>query len=76
MTKREKNILTQFAKHLAEIMEKKSISQRKLATLSDVPLSSLNEILNYPTNFSMRTAIKLADALDTTVKELFNFETD
>ncbi len=66
--------LGKFTKHLVSIMEKKGMSQRKLATLSGISLGKINKMVHNKANLTITTLRKLAEGLDVPPKDLLDFE--
>lgn len=67
------NIAEDVKERFAELCDKKNISLCKLATLSDVPYTTVKSIFyNQSKNPGIATIKKLCDGLDITVTEFFS----
>ncbi len=67
------NITEDVKERFAELCDKKNISLCKLATLSDVPYTTVKSIFyNQSKNPGIATIKKLCDGLDITVTEFFS----
>ena len=69
----EESYLVGFGIHIRKLREKKNMSQRDLATDCNVPQSQIGRIERAEINTTLKTIIKLANALDVEPKELLNF---
>ena len=72
----ERNILTGKTKeyqHKAYIRKSKKISQIRLAEMTDMNFNYIGQIERGQANVTINTVIKIADALDIEIKELFDF---
>jgi transcriptional regulator with XRE-family HTH domain len=70
-----------FGRNLKKIRESKNLTQFDLATAmnnlmleSNIEKTTISRIENGRTNITLSTAIKISIALETELKELFNFE--
>ena len=61
--------------HIRQIRERKNLSQQNLADLSDLPKSSIGRIERAEINTTIRTIVKIANALEIEPKELLDFIT-
>jgi transcriptional regulator with XRE-family HTH domain len=66
--------LGKFTRHLVKLMEVKSMSQRRLATLSGISLGKIHKIVHNRANMNITTLRKLAEGLDIPAKLLLDFE--
>ena len=58
---------------LAYIRKSKKISQIRLAEMTDMNFNYIGQIERGQANVTINTVIKIADALDIEIKELFDF---
>ena len=68
-----KDWIEEFGDNLADVMNKKNISQRELAELSGVPKSSINDYINGRNQPSIKTIVNLSYTLDVSIDELVDF---
>jgi transcriptional regulator with XRE-family HTH domain len=59
--------------HIRQIREQKNISQRTLADMCDMPKTSIGRIERGEVSVTIRTLIKIANALDVEPKFLLDF---
>ena len=59
--------------HIRQLREKKNMSQQDLADDSSIPKSQIGRIERAEVNTTVRSLIKIANALDIEPKELFDF---
>ena len=64
----------QFATKLKTLRVSKNMSQNKLSELAGLDNSYIGKIEKGEKSPSFKTILKLADALDISVKDLFDFE--
>lgn len=62
-----------FATKVQEIRESKKITRTKLSELAGLDMSYIGKIEKCEKSPNLRTIIKLADALEVPVKDLFDF---
>lgn len=67
------NLEKKFGTKLAYIRKSKHLSQMKLAEIVDMNFNYIGQIERGEANVTIKTIKVLANALDTEVKELFNF---
>ena len=70
----EENYLIGFGIHIRKLREKKNMSQRDLAMDCNVPQSQIGRIERAEINTTLKTIIKIANALDVKPEELLNFQ--
>lgn len=68
------DICRQFATKLQKIREAKRLTKSKLSELADVDISYIGKIERGEKCPNLRTIVKLAQALEVPVKDLFDFE--
>lgn len=59
--------------HIRRIREKKNISQQNLADISDLPKTTIGRIERAEMNTTIKTLVKISNALEIEPKELLNF---
>ena len=69
-------ILHTFGRKVAELRNKKGLSQDKLAEMIDYSTNHISKLELARTNPSFDLIVKLANALDIELKELFDFKVD
>lgn len=62
-----------FATKVQELREAKNLTRTRLSELADLDLSYIGKIERCEKSPNLRTIIKLADALEIPVKDLFDF---
>lgn len=60
--------------HIRQIREIKKISQQNLADLCDLPKTTIGRIERAEMNTTIKTLVKIANALEIDPKELLNFK--
>lgn len=60
--------------HIRQIRERKDLSQQNLADMCNFPKSTLARIERAEMNTSIKTLVKIANALEIEPKELLNFQ--
>jgi len=70
---RNEKILKKFGKHLEKIRKEKKLSLRKLADIADVDFSQIHRIEKGESNPTLTMILTLAEALEISVQELFDF---
>ena len=58
---------------IRQLRENKGMSQQDLANDSDIPKSQIGRIERAEVNTTVKTLVKIANALDVEPKELFDF---
>jgi transcriptional regulator with XRE-family HTH domain len=61
--------------HIRQLREKKNLSQQDLANDCNIPKAQIGRIERAKINTTVRTLIKIANALEIEPKELFDFST-
>ena len=67
------NLEKKFGVKLAHVRKSKKISQMKLAEIVDMNFNYIGQIERGEANVTIHTMKKLANALDTEMKEFFDF---
>ncbi len=70
----EQEIYIKLGKRIKFLREKSHLTQEKLAEMADISLDYLGKIevnINKP---GLKTIIKISNALDIPIREIFNFE--
>ena len=73
MSNKNLNAVKRIAAKLAYIRKSKKISQIRLAEMTDMNFNYIGQIERGQANVTINTVIKIADALDIEIKELFDF---
>ncbi len=60
--------------HIRQIRERKNLSQQNLADISDLPKTTIGRIERAEINTTIKTLVKVANALEIEPKELLNFQ--
>lgn len=60
--------------HIRQIREIKKISQQNLADLCDLPKTTIGRIERAEMNTTIKTLVKIANALEIEPKDLLNFK--
>lgn len=66
--------IKKFGENLKQIRLNKNLSQEVLAFTADIPISQIGRIERGEINTTISTVKVLAEALDISVKELFEFD--
>ncbi len=66
--------IKKFGENLKQIRLNKNLSQEVLAFTADIPISQIGRIERGEINTTISTVKVLAEALDISVKELFDFD--
>lgn len=66
--------IKKFGEHLQQLRKSKKMSQEVLAFSSDIPISQVGRIERGEINTTISTVKAIANALEISVKELFDFE--
>ncbi|OXB08871.1 transcriptional regulator [Flavobacterium plurextorum] len=69
----EETFITNLGIHIRQLREKKGLSQQALADDCDIPKNQIGRIERAEINTGIRTLIRIANALDIDLKELFDF---
>lgn len=69
----EETFLSNLGIHIRQLREKKNLSQLDLANDCSIPKSQIARIERAKINTTVRTLIKIANALEIEPKELLNF---
>ena len=67
-------MLTQFGKRIAKLRARKKITQENLAEMVNYSPNHLSKLESGRTNPSFDLLVKIADALDVDISELFKFK--
>lgn len=59
--------------HIRQIRERKKLSQQNLADICDLPKTTIGRIERAEMNTTIKTIVKIANALELEPKELLNF---
>lgn len=59
---------------IRQIRERKNLSQQSLADISDLPKTTIGRIERAEINTTIRSLVKIANALEIEPKELLNFQ--
>jgi transcriptional regulator with XRE-family HTH domain len=68
------DFLVNLGVHIRQIREIKKISQQNLADLCDLPKTTIGRIERAEMNTTIKTLVKIANALEIEPKELLNFK--
>ena len=68
------DFLLNLGVHIRQIREVKKISQQNLADLCDLPKTTIGRIERAEMNTTIKTLVKIANALEIEPKELLNFK--
>ena len=60
--------------HIRQIRERKNLSQQNLADMCNFPKSTIARIERAEMNTSVKTLVKIANAFEIELKELFDFQ--
>jgi transcriptional regulator with XRE-family HTH domain len=69
----EEQFIINLGVHIRQIRERKNLSQQGLADISDLPKTTIGRIERAEINTTIRTLIKIANALEIEPKELLDF---
>ena len=69
----EENFIKNLGVRNRQLLESKGMSQQDLANDSDIPKSQIGRIERAEVNTTVKTLVKIANALDVEPKELFDF---
>ncbi|POY40176.1 XRE family transcriptional regulator [Flavobacterium alvei] len=68
------NFLINLGRHIRQIRERKNLSQQNLADICDLPKTTIGRIERAEMNTTIKTLVKIANALEIEPKELLNFQ--
>jgi len=68
--------LKKFGQHLRELRERKNLSLRDLSYACDIDNSKISKIEKGAINITFTTMMQLAEALEVSLSELLEFETN
>ena len=71
----EEDFIKYLGIHLRQIRERKNLSQQSLADISDLPKTSIGRIERAEINPTIKSLIKIANALEIEPKELLDINT-
>jgi transcriptional regulator with XRE-family HTH domain len=66
--------LINLGSHIRQIRERKNLSQQNLADICDLPKTTIGRIERAEMNTTIKTLVKIANALEIEPKELLNFQ--
>lgn len=66
--------LINLGRHIRQIRERKNLSQQNLADICDLPKTTIGRIERAEMNTTIKTLVKIANALEIETKELLNFQ--
>ncbi len=66
--------LINLGSHIRQIRERKNLSQQNLADICDLPKTTIGRIERAEMNTTIKTLVKIANALEVEPKELLNFQ--
>ena len=66
--------LINLGRHIRQIRERKNLSQQNLADICDLPKTTIGRIERAEMNTTIKTLVKIANALEIEPKELLNFQ--
>lgn len=69
----EEDFIINLGIHIRQLREKKNLSQQDLANDCNIPKAQIGRIERAKINTTVRTLIKIANALEIEPKELLNF---
>ncbi|EJL66007.1 helix-turn-helix domain-containing protein [Flavobacterium sp. CF136] len=69
----EETFIANLGVHIRQLREKKGLSQQDLANDCDIPKTQIGRIERAEINTTVKTLVKIANALDVEPKELLNF---
>jgi len=73
-SKIDKEITAAFGAHVKKLLRAKGFSMRSLANEADIEYSQIARIVSGIISPSITTAYKIAEALDISMKDLFDFK--
>lgn len=69
----EEGFLISLGIHIRQIRERKNISQQNLADLCNMPKSTVGRIERAEINTTIKTLVKIANALEISPKDILDF---
>lgn len=66
--------LINLGRHIRQIRERKNLSQQNLADICDLPKTTIGRIERAEMNTTIKTLVKIANALEIEPKELLNYQ--
>ncbi|OHT46226.1 MULTISPECIES: helix-turn-helix domain-containing protein [Flavobacterium] len=69
----EETFITNLGFHIRQLREKKGLSQQELADYCNIPQNQIGRVERAEINTTVKTLIKIANALDVEPKELLDF---
>lgn len=69
----EETFVKNLGIHIRQLREKKNLSQQDLANDCSIPKVQIGRIERAEINTTVRTLLKIANALDVQIEELFDF---
>lgn len=69
----EEEYIIRLGIFIRQIREKKELSQQNLADICNIPKTTIGRIERAEINTTIKTLVKIANALDVNPKELLNF---
>jgi transcriptional regulator with XRE-family HTH domain len=66
--------LINLGRHIRQIRERKNLSQQNLADICDLPKTTIGRVERAEMNTTIKTLVKIANALEIEPKELLNFQ--
>ncbi len=70
----EESFIINLGVFVRQIRERKNLSQQSLADISDLPKTTIGRIERAEINTTIRSLVKIANALEIEPKELLNFQ--
>ncbi len=71
----EEEYIIDLGIHIRQMRERKGVSQQNLADMCNMPKTSIGRIERAEVSVTIRTLIKIANALEIEPKELLDFQT-
>jgi transcriptional regulator with XRE-family HTH domain len=68
------NFLINLGSHIRQIRERKNLSQQNLADICDLPKTTIGRIERAEMNTTIKTLVKIANALEIEPKTLLDFQ--
>lgn len=69
----EETFLINLGIHIRQVRERKNLSQQNLADVCDLPKSTIGRIERAEINTTIKTLVKIANALEIEPKDLLSF---
>ena len=70
----EEEYISNLGIHIRQLREKKNISQQGLADLCDMPKTSIGRVERGEVSVTIKTIIKIANALEIEPKDILDFK--